>query len=122
MAAVAAKNTAPEILVRKLLHGLGYRFRLHVKGLPGSPDIVLPKWRSVVFVNGCFWHGHSCARGNAPTSNVEFWQRKIGKNRERDSRARRELRKCGWRVVTIWQCETKDSTRLRKRMVQFLSL
>ena len=122
MAAVAAKNTAPEILVRKLLHGLGYRFRLHVKELPGSPDIVLPKWRSVVFVNGCFWHGHACARGNAPTSNVEFWQQKIGKNRDRDSRVRRELRKCGWRVLTVWQCETKDSTRLEKKVVRFLSV
>ena len=121
MAAVAAKNTAPEILVRKLLHGLGYRFRLHVEELPGTPDIVLPKWNTVVFVNGCFWHGHSCARGRAPTSNVEFWQRKIGKNRERDSRVRRELRKCGWRVLTVWQCETKDRLRLARRLTRLIA-
>jgi DNA mismatch endonuclease (patch repair protein) len=91
-----------------------------VKELPGSPDIVLPKWRSVVFVNGCFWHGHTCARGSAPASNVEFWQRKIGKNRERDSRVRRELRKDGWRALTVWQCETKDRSRLARRLTRLI--
>jgi len=121
MSAVTSKNTAPEILIRKLLHGLGYRFRLHVKELPGSPDIVLPKRKCVVFVDGCFWHGHTCKRGRPPTSNSEFWQRKIGKNRERDNRVRRELRKCGWRVLTVWQCETRDKSRLAHRLTRLIS-
>jgi DNA mismatch endonuclease (patch repair protein) len=120
MAAVTGKNTGPELVVRKLLYGLGYRYRLHVKDLPGRPDIVFRKRRCVVFVNGCFWHGHDCPRGSAPSSNVEFWERKIGKNRERDSRVQHELRKDGWRMLTVWQCETKDRARLLRRLSRFL--
>jgi DNA mismatch endonuclease, patch repair protein len=120
MAAVTGKNTAPELIVRKLLYSLGYRYRLHVKDLPGKPDIVLRKRRCVVFVNGCFWHGHDCARGAAPSSNVEFWEGKIGKNRERDRRVHEELSMNGWRVLTIWQCETKDRIHLMRRLSLFL--
>ena len=120
MAAVASRNTGPELLVRRILHGIGYRYRLHVKGLPGRPDIVFRKRRCIVFVNGCFWHGHNCPRGYGPSSNVEFWNQKIGKNRERDRRVKGKLRKDGWRVLTVWQCETKDEERLRQRLCRFL--
>jgi DNA mismatch endonuclease (patch repair protein) len=120
MAAVTGKNTRPELVVRKLLYGLGYRYRLHVKDLPGRPDIVFRKRHCIVFVNGCFWHGHDCPRGSAPSSNVEFWELKIGKNRERDQRVQDELCKDGWRVLTVWQCETKDQAQLRRRLSRFL--
>ena len=120
MAAVRGKNTRPEIAVRRLLYGLGYRYRLHVANLPGRPDIVFRKRRCVVFINGCFWHGHDCPRGSAPASNVEFWQRKIEGNRERDQRVHRQLRKDGWRILTVWQCETRDETRLTRRLHRFL--
>src|SRR5580698_3555875 len=120
MSAVRGKNTAPERLVRSTLHGLGYRFRLHRKGLPGTPDIVLPARRSVVFIHGCFWHGHRCRRGTLPTSNEEFWQRKIAGNRIRDARAQKELRKQGWQVLTIWECEIKNEQKLVKKLSLFL--
>ena len=120
MAAVQGKNTKPELVVRRLLYGLGYRYRLHVKDLPGRPDIVFRKRRCVVFVNGCFWHGHDCPRGRGPSSNVEFWRRKIGKNRKRDSRVTDDLGKDGWRVLTVWQCETKDIAQLQRRLLRFL--
>ena len=120
MSAVRSKNTEPELAVRKLLYSLGYRYRLHVKDLPGHPDIALRKRRCVIFVNGCFWHGHSCRRGSPPSSNIEFWRRKIGKNRNRDRHVRRELRKNGWSVLTVWECETKDPARLQRRLSRFL--
>jgi DNA mismatch endonuclease (patch repair protein) len=120
MSAVRGKDTKPELLVRQLLYALGYRYRLHVRDLPGRPDIVMRKLRCVIFVNGCFWHAHDCPRGSAPSSNIEFWQLKIGKNRERDQHACEELRKHDWRVLTIWQCETKDLTALRRKLSRFL--
>jgi DNA mismatch endonuclease, patch repair protein len=120
MAAVTGKNTGPELIVRKLLFSLGYRYRLHAKDLPGHPDIAFRNRRCVIFVNGCFWHGHDCPRGSAPSSNVEFWREKIGRNRARDARVEEELRKDGWRVLTIWQCETKDPEQLRRRLSRFL--
>jgi DNA mismatch endonuclease, patch repair protein len=120
MSAVRGKNTRPELVVRKLLYALGYRYRLHVRDLPGRPDIAFRKRQCLVFVNGCFWHGHDCPRGSRPTSNVEFWQRKIGKNLERDQRVREELGKDGWRVLTIWECETKDQASLQRRLSRFL--
>jgi len=120
MQAVRVKNTAPELRVRSLVHRLGYRFRLHRKDLPGTPDLVFPARKSVMFVHGCFWHGHSCARGNAPSSNVGFWLPKIAGNRKRDSRSVRRLRKAGWRVLTVWECETKDPDRLIQRLSHFL--
>jgi len=120
MAAVRGKNTRPELIVRELLYGLGYRYRLHARDLPGCPDIVFRKRQCVVFVNGCFWHGHDCPRGIAPSSNVEFWKQKIGKTRARDRRVRLELRMAGWQVLTVWQCETENPMRRQRRLSRFL--
>lgn len=108
MGRVRNKNTAPEMLVRRLLHRMGYRFRLHRRDLPGTPDIVLPKYRTVVFVHGCFWHGHEgCRRGTRPVSNKDFWNAKINRNCERDATATTSLVGAGWRVITVWDCEIK---------------
>jgi DNA mismatch endonuclease, patch repair protein len=104
MSRVAAKNTAPEIYVRKALHAAGLRFRLHRRDLPGSPDIVLPKYGVVVLVHGCFWHSHDCVRGARPRSNVDFWTSKLDRNRERDQTNRQQLEALGWKVQTIWEC------------------
>ncbi len=120
MSKVRGKNTALELKVRSLLHRLGYRFRLHRKDLPGTPDLVFPCRKSVMFIHGCFWHGHSCARAALPTSNRQFWETKIGRNQERDARTLDQLRNAGWRVLTVWQCETKDEDALRARLVDFL--
>src|SRR5215471_424622 len=120
MSRVRGSDTDPELMIRSMLHRLGYRFRLHRRDLPGTPDIVLPSRRAIIFVNGCFWHGHSCRRGRLPTTNSEFWQQKISKNRERDRRAQKQLRKEGWRVLIVWQCRTKDQANLLKRLTYFL--
>lgn len=112
MAAVRACNTQPELAVRRALHRMGYRFRLHRKDLPGTPDIVLPKMRTAIFVHGCYWHGHSCRRGSLPTSNREFWEAKINKNRERDGRVEQELKEIGWIPIVIWGCEVKRQEEL----------
>jgi DNA mismatch endonuclease (patch repair protein) len=120
MRAVRSKNTAPEILVRSTLHRLGYRFRLHRRDLPGTPDLVFPARKCVIFIHGCFWHGHECARGSLPSTNVTFWQTKIGKNKERDTRAQQELKKSGWKVLAVWECEMKNKIRFQNRLVRFL--
>jgi DNA mismatch endonuclease (patch repair protein) len=112
MGRVRTKDTAPEMTVRRLLHSLGFRFRLQRKDLPGKPDIVLPKYRTAVFVHGCLWHGHDCPRGKRPTSNAEFWEKKIDGNIQRDSKALCELETLGWRSLVIWQCQLKDLKRL----------
>jgi DNA mismatch endonuclease (patch repair protein) len=104
MAAVRARDTKPERAVRAALFLAGYRYRLHRRDLPGSPDIVLPRYRTAVFVHGCFWHGHNCHRGRRPTSNVEFWNTKLDRNRARDHANRIALETAGWTVVTIWEC------------------
>lgn len=109
MAKVRNKNTAPEIVVRRKLHAASLRFRLHRKDLPGKPDIVLPRYKVAVFVHGCFWHGHDCARGKIPTSNIEFWSAKIGKNIIRDRAAQTALAASDWASVTIWQCQLTQS-------------
>lgn len=105
MSKVGQKDTKPEIIVRKHLFSQGLRYRTNVKKLPGSPDIVLSKYRTVIFVHGCFWHGHSCRAGHRPQSNIEYWVPKIEANQERDARKIAELKKCGWHVIVIWQCE-----------------
>lgn len=110
MSKVKSKNTALEIIVRSQLHRAGFRFRLHVKELPGVPDIVLPKYRTVIFVHGCFWHQHpSCKKATIPKQNRTFWSAKLARNVERDEQARTRLSELGWRVLTIWECETKPS-------------
>jgi DNA mismatch endonuclease (patch repair protein) len=109
MAKVKNKNTKPEMVVRSLLHRLGFRFRLQHEGLPGRPDIILPRWKVVVYVHGCFWHGHEgCRKGAKPTSNVEFWDQKLSTNKKRDEHNYGELRRLGWRPLTVWECETKN--------------
>ena len=106
MARVKSRNTSPEIIVRRLVHGLGFRFRLYRRDLPGTPDLVLPKHRAVVFVHGCFWHQHDCRRGQRqPSSNQAYWRRKLARNVERDASAKSALARMGWHVLTIWECE-----------------
>lgn len=120
MQAVRGKDTAPEIAVRSLLHRMGYRFRLHRKDLPGTPDIVLPGRKAAIFVHGCFWHGHGCRIGRLPKSKLDYWQPKIEANRERDARKAAALETLGWRVLTVWQCEIKDQPALEARLWTFL--
>ena len=109
MRQVKGRNTAPELKVRRLLHRLGARFRLHRKDLPGAPDIVLPSRRLAIFVHGCFWHGHDCPRGaRVPKQNRDYWLAKVARNRERDAANRTALQSLGWRVETLWECELKD--------------
>ena len=108
MARIRAKNTKPELVVRAALHALGYRFRIHVRGLAGSPDLAFPARRKALFVHGCFWHTHNCRQGlRRPTTNADFWNEKAHANRERDARKERQLRDAGWDVATVWECETK---------------
>jgi DNA mismatch endonuclease (patch repair protein) len=104
MSRVRSKDTKPELAVRKALHAAGFRYRLHRTDLPGRPDIVMPKFRTAVFVHGCFWHGHDCSRGRRPESNVGFWSAKLDRNAQRDANARLRLEQAGWNVVTIWEC------------------
>jgi DNA mismatch endonuclease, patch repair protein len=108
MGNIRGKDTAPELLVRKAAHRLGYRFRLHDKKLPGRPDLVFPKWRTAMFVNGCFWHGHSgCKRAKLPKSNVQFWEDKVSANIARDAASYDRLESLGWKVAVLWQCEVR---------------
>lgn len=122
MAAVKAKNTVPEKLVRKIAHRLGYRFRLHRNDLPGKPDLVFPKYRAIVFVNGCYWHGHDCRRGNrVPKTNTDYWTKKIARNKARDLFNSENLAKSGWRILTIWECELSDPSEIEDRLRSFLN-
>lgn len=119
MRSVSAKDTRPELLVRSLLHRLGLRFRLHRKSLPGSPDIVLPKYRTVVFVHGCFWHRHSgCRYASTPKTRQEFWLSKFDANVKRDARKEAQLCELGWRILVIWECETRRPDELKERIRQ----
>jgi len=121
MRAVKGKDTSPERFVRSLLHRAGYRFRLHRRDLPGNPDIVFPGRRKVIFVHGCFWHGHDCKRGaRLPKTNVAYWEEKIQRNKERDARHRRDLKEQAWQVCTVWECELKSPDRLREHLSKFL--
>jgi DNA mismatch endonuclease (patch repair protein) len=109
MSRIKGKNTKPEILVRKYLHAHGYRFRLHVKNLPGKPDIVLPKYKTVIFVHGCFWHGHKgCRFFVVPKTRTKWWMNKIEGNKARDKKVFEELRKLGWKVIEIWECRFRN--------------
>lgn len=120
MSRIGGKNTAPELLVRRFLHSTGYRFRLHRRDLPGTPDIVFPTRRKVIFVNGCFWHAHGCRIGRPPKSRQDFWVPKLQRNRAKDMRDKRALRRLGWRVLTVWQCQTRSRARLEMRLLSFL--
>lgn len=120
MQSVHSRDTGPEKAVRSLLHKLGYRFRLHRKDLPGTPDIVLPGKKKVIFVHGCFWHGHDCNKGRLPKSRTEFWTAKVTKNRERDAKVLSQLSELGWSSMTVWQCELRDTDALTKKLVEFL--
>lgn len=120
MQAVQGKDTGPEWVVRRLLHGAGYRYRLHDRRLPGRPDIVFPGRRKAIFVHGCFWHGHDCAKGRLPKTRLDYWAPKIEANRERDARKRAELEALGWTVCVVWQCEIKEIEALKVRLWTFL--
>lgn len=121
MSRIQGKNTGPEIFVRSLLHRMGYRFRLHVKALPGKPDIVLPGYRAVVFVHGCFWHRHrGCRNCTVPTNRRKFWIKKLETNAVRDSRNEAALRRAGWRVIVVWECEVEKRERIAQRLARLL--
>lgn len=109
MAGIRGKNTRPEIFLRKSLHGRGFRYRLHVSHLPGKPDIVFPKYGAVIFVHGCFWHGHGCRYFKVPKTRTDFWLGKIDANRERDRRQMLQLNQAGWRILIIWECATRSN-------------
>lgn len=122
MRAIKDKDTRPEMIVRALTHAMGYRYRLHHRDLPGRPDLVFSSRRKVIFVHGCFWHGHTaCKNGRLPKSNVGYWSNKIQRNCDRDRRAERKLRSWGWGVMTIWECQVNDSQVLGRRITRFLN-
>lgn len=118
MSRIQGRNTKPELRVRKLLHGMGFRYRLHVKDLPGKPDLVFPRAKTVLFVHGCFWHMHRCKYGKpAPATNRTFWADKRRGNTERDRRNRQKLRTAGWKVFEIWECHTRTDAIMRRKLV-----
>lgn len=120
MSKVSSKDTKPEILVRKYLFARGFRYRKNVKDLPGKPDVVLPKYKTIIFVHGCFWHGHEdCEAAKLPTSNIEYWTKKVTSNITRDSQNIQSLKEAGWNVVIIWECELKPKTK-EKRLEQLI--
>ena len=120
MSQIRSENTKPEIAVRRILHFLGYRFRLHRRDLPGKPDIVLPKYKTVIFVHGCFWHRHkNCRYSYNPKSRIEFWQDKFAANIERDKQSAADLKMLGWQQLVIWECETKDPENIRDIIERF---
>jgi DNA mismatch endonuclease (patch repair protein) len=121
MRAVKATDTSPEMTVRRLVHAMGYRYRLHREGLPGKPDLVFPRLRKVIFVHGCFWHGHNCPRGaRMPVRNKQYWEAKIARNVARDKRELRRLRSLGWKCLVIWECQIRDLQRMRSTILRFL--
>jgi len=107
MSGIRSKDTRPEMIVRRALHARGFRYRIHVKDLPGKPDLVLPRYKSVIFVHGCFWHGHDCHLFKMPGTRTEFWQAKIQKNRANDAKAKTALVALGWRVLEVWECDLR---------------
>ena len=117
MSRIRGKDTAPELTVRSLLHRLGYRFRLHPKDLPGKPDIVLPKYQTVIFVHGCYWHRHKkCRYAYTPKTRIDFWKKKFEENVKRDTLTRKRLRELGWRIIIVWECQIRDLEALAKRL------
>jgi len=121
MGRVKGRDTKPELLVRSLIHRMGFRFRIHRRDLPGNPDIVLPRHKKVIFIHGCFWHGHpGCPRAKRPTTNQAFWNMKLEHNEKRDKQFQEQLTNIGWKVLVIWQCETKDINKLAIELERFL--
>lgn len=116
MSRIRGRDTRPEMVVRRYLHSRGFRYRLHSRYLPGKPDIVLPRYGVVIFVNGCFWHAHKCQRGRVPSTRKSFWVEKFEKNKRRDEKNRRALRRAGWRVYTVWECSLSTVSRAEKRL------
>lgn len=121
MAGIKSKNTRPEMLIRRQLHGMGFRYRLHSKQLPGKPDIIFPKYHAVIFVHGCFWHGHDCSLFKWPSSNKEFWKNKINSNRERDISNKQKLQAASWRVAIVWECAIRKLGGRDKGLAQNLA-
>lgn len=121
MSKISGKETKPEILVRKFLFANVFRYRKNVKSLPGSPDIVLPKYKTVIFVHGCFWHGHSCKAAKLPETRKEFWTEKVSSNVLRDSRNMDDLKSLGWKVITVWQCDIKNKLLREERLGNLVS-
>jgi len=119
MASVSSKNTGPELTIRKLLFSIGYRYKLHPRNLPGTPDIAFTKREKVIFVHGCFWHGHECKYGRLPKSRTEYWAEKIKTNRHRDKKNLRKLHDLGWQALVIWQCQLKNEN-LKDVLIDFL--
>ena len=120
MKSVGARDTGPELTVRRLLHRLGYRYSLHRRDLPGRPDIVFPGRRKAIFIHGCFWHGHDCGKGELPKSRPEYWIVKIETNQERDARVVASLKRAGWQTLTVWQCELKSLDTIERTLRKFL--
>ncbi len=122
MRRIRSKDTSPEMVVRRLVHGMGFRYRLHVQKLPGRPDLVFPRLKKIIQVQGCFWHQHSgCPQSHIPKSRIEYWRPKLTSNKRRDRNNDRALREEGWEVLTLWECELKNSAILSERLVQFLT-
>ncbi len=121
MRKVRAKDTVPEMLVRRLVHGMGFRYRLHVTALPGKPDLVFPRLSKIIEIRGCFWHLHKCRRAHIPKSGIEFWRSKLNGNKRRDKRNEKKLLALGWTVCTVWECELKDMDEVKRRLARFLS-
>jgi DNA mismatch endonuclease (patch repair protein) len=124
MARVRGKDSKPEMLVRRMVHAMGFRYRLHDRGLPGSPDLVFPRLRKVIFVHGCFWHRHEdihCKLARWPKSRLDFWRPKLQGNRERDLRRQAELEKLGWRIFVVWECQMRDREQLENSLRDFLT-
>ena len=122
MRAIKGKDTGPEMLLRRMVHGMGFRYRLHRKDLPGRPDLVFGPRRKVVFVHGCFWHGHTCKRGDRiPKKNRDYWTKKIARNKERDRENLAALEDQGWQALVVWKCDMKDGAGLERRLREFLN-
>ncbi len=120
MANIHSADTVPEMELRRLLHALGYRFRLHRSDLPGKPEVVLPKHRAAILMHGCFWHGHTCKDGRRPGSNTDYWNKKLDRNSRRDKMNVSAMRRLGWRCMVVWECQLKNKERLMDRVTRFL--
>lgn len=121
MAGIKSKDTRPEMTVRRFLHGRGFRYRLHRRDLPGTPDLVLPRYKTVIFVHGCFWHGHDCRHFKLPATRTGFWKEKIGKNKSRDKKNEKKLLASGWKVITVYECSIRDDPSWQDTLLEKLS-